>query len=93
MNSALWLSLLALAGALAHRPGLASRLRPFWPLLLLASGAIAWYRVGLTLAALTFLALGGIGLLLAAAEQSRRLLRRSPAPPPSGSALTSTSAS
>ncbi len=84
-DSALWLGLLAAATFLAYSPGLAARLRPFWPEPLLLAGALAWYRSGLTAAAALLLLLGAGARLLTLAGGARRFLarRRQLAAPPS----------
>jgi hypothetical protein len=93
-DSAAWLGLLFLAGSVALVPGLAARLRPFWPEPLLLLGAFAWYWWGLTAVAALFLLLGVAGRLVTAADGVRGLLRRRrPAPSPSGVSIPRGSAS
>jgi hypothetical protein len=81
-DSAGLLGLLLAVGALALLPRLAGRLQPFWPEPLLALGALAWYRSGLTPVAAVLLVTGVAGRLVALAGGVRRLLRRRPQPPP-----------
>ncbi len=77
-----WLGLLGVVALLARLPGLALRLRPFWPEPLLLLGLLAWSRSGWTVAACLLLALGAGGRVLALADGLRRLLRpRRPVPP------------